>query len=162
MTLPFIISPLPWISAALATCFGQQNVVEMMLCEFQSLGLKKSWSFDLCHLGTLSWDYHSMEKPRKRDHMGRERGPVSQWNPSAWASPGEARVASNQSTESPEETLITTATFSLKGLGWSVVQQEISDTGRLIGVQFLKWAFKTMLNLPNSITSKIQVAGTQE
>ena len=45
--------PSSWIWTGLLTSFGQEKVAEVIFFEFQSLGLKRPWSFCFCRLGGL-------------------------------------------------------------------------------------------------------------
>ena len=74
------------------------------------------------------------------------RGLGSQPDTLAWVSPAEA----NRSIQPIYWVagIDTMVTFSLKGLGWLVIQQEIRDTGTLTGVYFvLETHFKNYLKL---------------
>lgn len=109
------------------SCFGQQNVAELMLCEFQSLGLRRTWSFHLCPLGTLSGDCHSTAKPTMKYHVGTGQA-SSQMQLHGWAQP---RSTQPQHWVAGIDGVVT---CSLTGLGWPVTQQETRDTGKLTGV----------------------------
>lgn len=143
------ISALPWIWAGPVTCFWPAErggtdaawIPEPRPQEDLKLSPLPSWNT------VLRLPFHG-EAQEERLHG---RGLVSQPNTLAWVSPGEAK----RSTQPIYWVagIDTIVTFSLKGAGWLVVQQEIR------GYRYTNWI---LLCCGNSFQKLSQTSQTQE